>query len=246
MVKLWQPVDWPAPKQVRAIYSLRQGGVSQPPFDSLNLGLHVSDDPDAVLTNRAMLQGAAKLPQSPYWLNQVHSTTILDVSCPYDSEAPSADAMTSRALSMPLAIMTADCLPVLLCDQQGDWIAAIHAGWRGLVDGIIEKTVAKYPGDPASLVAWLGPCIGPEAFEVGKDVRSQFLDASPEAALAFVEYREKYLANLPLLAQQRLASIGVMNVTFSHLCTYTDAASFFSYRRDGVTGRMASIIWLSD
>jgi len=232
--------QWPAPQRVRALQTTRLGGVSRPPYDSLNLGTHVGDDPLAVAANRNRL--SALVPGEPVWLEQVHGTRVeqADVAgC-----APAADACVSRQPHGVCVVMTADCLPVLFCDKAGTVVAAAHAGWRGLADGVIESTVQAMQAAPADLMAWLGPAIGPQAFEVGPEVRAAFVAHDPAAAAAFLPRGGKFLADLYLLARQRLAVLGVTSVYGGDLCTFSAPQHFFSYRRDGSTGRMASMIWL--
>lgn len=235
--------DWPAPPGVRALSTLRQGGVSQGPYASLNLGDHVGDDPAAVAANRHIL--AQRVP-TPTWLCQVHGTRVVAVG--EASSGCEADAVFSRAPGQSCVVMTADCLPLLFCDRQGSVVAAAHAGWRGLCDGVIEATVAAMAAAPEDLLVWLGPAIGPMAFEVGDEVRQAFCARDPQAADAFVPRAGvpgKWLADIYLLARQRLACLGVTAVYGGQWCTVGDAERFFSYRREGVTGRMGSFIWLA-
>ncbi|KZE84900.1 peptidoglycan editing factor PgeF [Chromobacterium subtsugae] len=240
----WLAADWPAPARVRTLATTRQGGVSQAPYASLNLGAHVGDAPDAVAANRARLRD--ELPAEPAWLNQVHGVAVADAAA-LRGAAPDADASFARAPGVVCAVMTADCLPVLLCDDAGRAVAAAHAGWRGLCDGVIEATVAAMALPPAGLMAWLGPAIGPDAFEVGAEVRQAFLARAPAAASAFIDIGEgKYLADIYALARQRLQAAGVERVYGGDFCTVIDRERFFSYRRDRITGRMASLIWLQD
>jgi YfiH family protein len=223
---------------------MRQGGVSEGPYASLNLAAHVGDDPRAVQDNRRRLCALAELPAEPVWLNQVHGTTVFEIS-ERSGAAGDADAAVSFTPGAVCAVMTADCLPLLLCDQAGTVVAAAHAGWRGLVSGVIEATVAAMDRPADSLMAWLGPSIGPEHFEVGPEVREQFCAAAPEAAAAFRRGAgDRWLADLSLLARQRLRVLGVRRVSGGAYCTMADSERFFSFRRDGVTGRMASLIWL--
>jgi polyphenol oxidase len=233
--------EWPAPANVRAWQTLRTGGFSQGPWGSLNLGDHVGDNPAHVAANRDLLR--QRLPAAPCWLRQVHGIVAVDAAfAPENSEA---DAAFSRRTATVCAVMTADCLPVLFCDRAGTVVAAAHAGWRGLLAGVLEQTIAgmKVPG--TELLAWLGPAIGPENFEVGDEVRQAFLDRDGAASTAFRPHNQrKWLADLELLARQRLNSAGVGAIFGGGMCTVDDAARFFSYRRDGVTGRMASLIWL--
>lgn len=234
--------DWPAPKNVRALQTTRQGGVSAAPYASLNLGDHVGDAPLMVAKNRMLLEPL--LPSEPVWLKQVHGTTVVDAA--HTSCLPVGDASVSAHAGAVCVVMTADCLPVLLCDEAGSVVGAAHAGWRGLCDGVIEATVRAMNQPPQSLMAWLGPAIGPQAFEVGAEVRAAFVTHQPEAASAFVATgaEEKYLADICQLARLRLAALGVTSIYGGGLCTYTDSERFFSYRRDGVTGRMGTFIWM--
>jgi len=250
------PVDfiqphWPAPANVKALQTTRVGGVSNAPYASLNLGAHVSDDPISVAQNRQLL--SPYLPSEPVWINQVHGIEVIDVAS--NSGLQNADASFTRKSNVVCVTMTADCLPVLLCDTAGTVVAAVHAGWRGLCDGVIEAAVNKMPVPASELLAWLGPAIGPNAFEVGSNVREQFIRQDHQAELAFKAYYDhkpngKWLCNLYLIAKQRLNNLGVTQIYGASVnedfCTYTDAARFFSFRRDNVTGRMASLIWLAD
>jgi len=242
----WIVPDWPAPARVRSLLTTRQGGVSAGAYASLNLGAHVGDDPRAVAANRAQL--ASALPAAPLWLDQVHGTAVLCADTAAAGELPPvADAAFARIPRVVCAVMTADCLPVLLCDRAGSVVAVAHAGWRGLHAGVLERTVAAMARPGTQLLAYLGPAIGPEAFEVGDEVRSTFVAANDEAEAAFKPLRPgKWLANIYLLAHQRLARLGVDAVYGGGYCTVHEAARFFSYRRDGLTGRMASLIWLAD
>ncbi|KHT60064.1 hypothetical protein RJ45_23970 [Photobacterium gaetbulicola] len=240
---MWIVPDWPAPANVKAIATTRKGGGSAGPYQGLNLGNHVGDQPEVVRQNRLWLQQQLGLPEAPVWLNQTHSTEVVSLEQP-QSTAIDADGSYTAQSRLPCVVMTADCLPVILCDRQGKQVAAVHAGWRGLVDGIIEQAVAKFTVPGSEIMAWLGPAIGPQAFEVGGEVRDQFLAHDPAAAEAFLPNGEKWLADLYLLARQRLARVAVDDVFGGHACTYSDAEQFYSYRRDGVTGRQATLIWL--
>ncbi|GAB0149813.1 MULTISPECIES: peptidoglycan editing factor PgeF [Marichromatium] len=234
--------DWPAPARVRAFSTTRAGGLSEAPYAGLNLATHVGDDPARVARNRALLRDQAGLPEEPLWLEQVHGCVVAD-----DTAAPGcrADAAVSLRPGRVCAVLTADCLPLLLCDREGTRVAAVHAGWRGLADGVIERAVAALAIAPSRLLAWLGPAIGPDAFEVGPEVRERFVDLDPAAADAFRRGRDdRWLADLFVLARQRLVGAGVTAVYGGDLCTHIDPQRFFSYRRDGVTGRQASLIWL--
>lgn len=235
--------DWTLPKSVRAVSSTRVGGVSCPPWDSLNLGAHVGDDSCHVLANRQHLVEQGDLPAMPYWLEQVHGTEVLQL----DGNRPvalRADAAYTRQRGVPCAIMTADCLPVLFCSVDGKEVAAAHAGWRGLCQGILESTLAAFLAPPEEILVWLGPAIGPDAFEIGPEVREAFLAQSLHNDAAFRPAGEKFYADIWQLARQRLVHSGVRHITGGELCTHSDPAQFFSFRRDGVTGRMASLIWL--
>ncbi|HXE40620.1 MAG TPA: peptidoglycan editing factor PgeF [Azonexus sp.] len=233
--------DWPAPANVRAVQTLRSGGCSPAPWDSFNLGDHVGDDPARVAANRATLR--AVLPAEPLWLTQVHGIAVVDAGTA--SPAREADAAFARQPGKVCAVMTADCLPVLFCDRAGTVVAAAHAGWRGLLGGVLEATLGRMGVPAGEVLAWLGPAIGPVAFEVGDEVRAAFVAGDPEAARAFVPHGAgKWLADIYCLARKRLQVAGVGSVSAGDWCTVSDAGRFFSYRRDGVTGRQASLIWL--
>ena len=246
--------DWPAPKHVHTLVTTRVGGVSVSPYDSLNLGDHVGDDPQAVAANRDRLAaalGRIAPVATAQWLTQVHGVTVLEAELDATSRAqsqPKADAVTTTAKGLPVVVMTADCLPVFFCDRAGTRVAVAHAGWRGLCDGVLEATVATFTSS-SDVMAWLGPAIGPAAFEVGDEVRQAFLQHDPEASKAFQAKADKpghWLADIYLLARQRLAALGVTEISGGGRCTYSEPAHFYSYRRDGKTGRMASVIWLSE
>lgn len=243
----WIEPDWPAPAPVRALSTTRDGGVSEGVFRGLNLGAHVGDDAVKVEANRALLQQAANIPGRLNWLNQVHGTAVHSVSNQYDG-VPEADAACAHEAGLACIVMTADCLPVLFCDRAGTRVAAAHAGWRGLQAGVLEASLAAMGGDPADILAWLGPAIGPEAFEVGGEVRDAFMAEQAEAAAAFQPSPNegKWLADIYRLARLRLARAGVSAVYGGEHCTHGDGERFYSYRRDGRTGRMASLIWLSE
>ena len=241
--KYWLQADWPAPAHVHAGTSWRQGGISQGVYASLNLAMHVGDDIQAVLENRHRLG----LPAEPVWLNQVHGLAVVDAGKVLElasEQAIDADASYTNAAGVICAVLTADCLPVLLCDRAGTRVAAVHAGWRGLAAGVIERAVTalQLPGE--QLLAWLGPAIGPHAYEVGDEVRETFLQGDADADTAFRPNRPgHWWMNIYQLARQRLADMGVTEVYGGEHCTYQDKDNFYSYRRDGVTGRMASVIW---
>ncbi len=233
---------WPAPRHVRALVTTRLGGVSKPPYDSLNLALHVGDDVAAVEENRLRLIASVSLDSAPCWLEQVHGVNVLRL--PAQGEH-TADASITRMPGQVCAVMTADCLPVLLTDKRGSEVAAVHAGWRGLAAGVIEQTLAEFAAPTDELLAWLGPAISQQAFEVGDEVREAFLQDNPRADNAFkLGASGKWHADLYALARQHLQRAGIAQVWGGDFCTYTDVQRFYSYRRDGVTGRMASLIWL--
>lgn len=236
--------DWPAPAVVHTLSTTRGGGCSRAPWDSLNLAVHVGDDEVAVMENRAQLRQFANLPAEPLWLSQVHGNRVVNIATA--GSLPAADAGLCLVSRQVCAVLTADCLPVLLCDRQGTRVAAAHAGWRGLCTGVLEATVDAMGVAPDRLLAWLGPAIGPGAFEVGEEVRGAFVTRDAAAAAAFVSCgRGRWLADLYALARMRLRSVGVTAVYGGGLCTFSDSDRFYSYRRDGETGRMASLIWLS-
>jgi len=234
--------DWPAPSNVKALQTTRMGGSSAAPYASLNLGSHVGDNPLVVNRNRMLLEPL--LPGEPVWLNQVHGVTVTDAG--QTSCLPQADASISTHCGAVCVVMTADCLPILLCDEQGTVVGAAHAGWRGLCNGVIESSVKAMNVPPATLMAWLGPAIGPTAFEVGDEVRSAFVAKQAQAEMAFVAGAAgKWMADIYQLARLRLQALGIQRIYGGDLCTYRDPQRFFSYRRDGVTGRMGTFIWLS-
>lgn len=242
----WTVPDWPAPPNVRALSTWRGGGVSGGPYAALNLGDHVGDVPAAVAANRSVLRRAAALPDEPAWLTQVHGIAVrdLDSTDPVGSAIP-ADAAVTRQAGRVCAILTADCLPVLLAGDAGDRVGAAHAGWRGLAAGVIEATVAAMALAPHRVIAWLGPAIGPSSFEIGAEVRESLLRLDPGAGGAFVlNPRGRFHADLYALARRRLARLGVERVCGGGACTYTEGDKYFSHRRDGLTGRQATLIWL--
>jgi len=240
----WIAPDWPAPAHVRVLSTLRAGGVSVGPYASLNLAEHVGDHPDAVSANRLLLREAAHLPAEPLWLEQVHGTNV--IRHPGDSVIVRADASVAFEPGRVCAVMTADCLPVVLSDRGGTRVGVVHAGWRGLLDGVVEATIAALDASPAQLIAWLGPAIGPGAFEVGDEVRSAFAARNPAAGEYFrPNERNRYQADLYGLAKLALAAAGVGSVHGGGWCTHHESERFFSFRRDGVTGRMATLAWLA-
>lgn len=238
--------DWPAPPRVRAAFTLRTGGVSGGSYASLNLGRHVGDEPLAVAENRRRIAVGLQLPAEPLWLSQVHGTQVVaaDELSP-DGEAPRGDAAVTRQAGRVLAVQVADCLPVLLATRDGSAVGVAHAGWRGLAAGVLEASVAALGGAGAQLHAWLGPAIGPGHFEVGEEVRTAFCAHDGAAAVAFeLNERGRWQCDLHRLARQRLAALGLQSLHGEPHCTYGEPEAFFSFRRDGTTGRMAALIWL--
>jgi len=237
----WILPDWPAPPHVKAVITTRAGGTSTGPYASLNLGLRTGDDARAVAANRARLYDV--LPQAPRWLRQVHGTSVVDADG-LTTLMPEADASIARLPGTVCGVLIADCVPVLFTSATGTVVAIAHAGWRGLAGGVIERTVAATGEEPGGLLAYLGPGIGPQAFEVGPDVRHAFLAHDQDDSAAFTPYTQgKWLADLFLLVRKRLQRAGVSRIFGGAACTYSDPARFFSYRRDRTTGRMAALIW---
>lgn len=238
----WLLPGWPVDARVRAFVTTRNGGVSRAPYASLNLGTGVRDDARDVAENRRRVLG--HLPAQPCWLRQVHGADVVTLSSAPDV-APIADAAVTRTAGLPLAVLVADCMPVLLAERAGEAIGIAHAGWRGLAAGVVEATIGAMACAPERVVAWLGPAIGPDAFEVGADVRDAFVAVDSAAAASFHPLREgKWLADLPALAHARLRAAGVTGVHGGRWCTVRDGQRFYSYRRDGETGRMAAFLWL--
>jgi len=233
--------DWPAPFSVKALQTTRAGGISSPPYDSFNLGDHVGDVPLAVERNRILLNRL--LPSEPVWLKQTHGTVV--VSADTANCLPQADACIARHRAAVCVVMTADCLPILLCDTQGSVVGVAHAGWRGLAAGVIEATVRAMETAPENTMAWLGPAISQDEFEVGDEVRAAFLAKQPQAASAFIPGQNgKWYADLYALARLRLNALGIRRIHGGDSCTYRERDRYFSYRRDGATGRMGTFIWL--
>ena len=248
--------DWPAPENIHAFTTLRHGmGVSEAPFDEFNLGNRYSDqgdDPGAVEKNRDSLAREFSLPAKPHWLRQVHGVEVLRFDRAPEStghflhDEPVADASVTSKKNVVLSVLTADCLPVLFCHQDGSEIAAAHAGWRGLADGMLENTVGAMQGSPEKIMAWLGPAAGARAYEIGVDVRDAFIRHDPKASSAFFPTRENHWkVDLYQLARMRLHAMGVNKIFGGDHCTISEPDKFFSHRRDQRTGRMASIIWMS-
>jgi len=239
----WIVPDWPAPDSVRAVITTRAGGCSQPPFDSLNLADHVDDNPAHVAKNRTKLSQVLGLASEPMWLEQVHGCDVAEAAD--NGYINSADASTSSVPGQVCVVMTADCLPLLLCNRAGTRVAAVHAGWRGLSDGVIEAAVERFSENGEEILAWMGPAIGPDRFEVGDEVRDRFLVLNPADEAAFSAFGTgKWLADIYTLGRHRLQAVNCGYVGGGDYCTVSDAERFFSYRRDGVTGRMASLIWI--
>ena len=243
MPRDWIVPDWPAPAAVRAFATTRSGGVSGGEFASMNLGAGSGDEPKNVALNRLTVR--EQLPAVPRWMKQVHGTTVADLDRLGESYVATADAAIASQPGCVGVVLTADCMPLLLCDEAGTRVAIAHAGWRGMAAGVIENTVRAMNGVPSRLLAWMGPAIGPRAFEVGPEVREAFIAADPDADSAFRSQKPgKYMADLYLLARQRLARAGVENVHGGGFCTYTEADRFFSYRRVQASGRMGTFIWI--
>ncbi len=234
--------EWPAPDNIVALCTNRKQGKSQPPWDSYNLATHVGDDLSKVLGNRTLLKQQAQLPADPEWLNQTHSTDVITLS---DTSCRKGDASITQQINQVAVVLTADCLPLLVCNQQGTEVAAIHAGWKGLLDGIVINTIRAMASSPADLLVWLGPAISQKHFEVGSEVKQQFGQAYTQTEQHFNPNNAgKFQADLYGLVTDQLSSLGVKRIYGGDFCSYTQKDLFFSYRRDGVTGRMASLIWL--
>ncbi len=238
--------DWDAPTRIRALTTTRKGGVSKSPYDSFNLAHHVGDESESVRVNRDILSRDWLLPRPPHWLNQTHSIEVIEISDKLMTH--DADASWTGHRGMVCTVMTADCLPILLYQENPDKVAAIHAGWRGLQAGIIEQTIEVMNANTSALTAWLGPAIGPTAFEVGAEVREAFLAEDTGCSECFMPSKNsnKYMANLYHLAKRRLHCSGVTAISGGDYCTFMDDELFYSYRRDGQTGRMATLIWIDE
>jgi hypothetical protein len=241
----WIVPDWPAPAGVRAATTLRTGGVSAPPWNTLNLGANAGDDPECVAENRCRAVATLGLPADPVWLRQVHGRRVLDLSGGPLAEECEADAAVTGLAGRVLVVLTADCLPVLFCDAAGSRVGAAHAGWRGLAAGVLEATVTALARPPGELLAWIGPGIGPDAYEVGPEVRAACIAGHPEATAMFRPgERDRWHLDLAGLARAQLEALGVSRVYGGRWCTASDPARFFSHRRDGRSGRMATLVWL--
>ena len=239
-IELIKP-DWPAPANIHGFTTTRNGGFSQGPWDSLNLGSSCGDDPRHVEKNRQFLSDL--LPSEPRWLRQVHGASVVGWD-KANIPGTEADAIVGKQSGQVCAVLTADCLPVLFCNEAGTHIAAAHAGWRGLAAGVLEATVLAMECKPADLMAWMGPAIGPRVYEVGKDVYDAFTNLNIENCIAFQPYRDRWLADIYQLARMALTNIGITQISGGQHCTFEEKGRFFSYRRDGETGRMASVVWL--
>lgn len=238
----FQP-DWPAPPGVRSFISYRSGGLSQGPYASNNLGHHVGDDPDAVRENRERLRRHLGIDE-PVWLNQVHGTRIVRAEAV--GHLPEADGSTTQERGRVCAVLSADCLPVLLCDSAGTQVAAVHCGWRGLAEGILAQAIAEFASPASELLAYLGPAIGPRRYEVGAEVRDALARSVDYDAFSkpVADKPNHFLVDLYAVARAQLHSAGLTAIYGGGRCTFDEEEHFFSYRRDGVTGRMASLIWL--
>ncbi len=244
MKALAYEADWPAPARVKAWVSVRDGGISRAPYSTLNLGTHVGDEPNAVAENRRRLAAEIGLPGEPNWLTQVHGRRVVDLDKPWSG--PADGAVTGTA-GVVCAVLTADCLPVLLADRSGGRVGIAHAGWRGLAAGVLEAAVAAIKTPPAELLAWFGPAIGQSAYEVGDDVLTSFIQADADAAAAFEpNERGRWQADLYALARMRLQRLGVTSIHGGGSCTFSEPERFFSHRREAPCGRIASLIWLAD
>lgn len=234
--------NWPAPKNITAMSTTRLSGFSQPPYDLNNLGLHVGDNEVDVMKNRQQLTEVLHLPSEPIWLDQTHSTACVIVE---NDPNRDADASISHSYLHPLIILTADCLPITLCNIQGTEIAAIHAGWKGLFNGVVQNTLSKMNSSPSDLLAWIGPAICQQCYEVGDEVYLAFTSKYPHSKIAFEPRKSKWLANLPKIAEIVLNSMGIKAVYQSDLCTFELKNEFYSYRRESQTGRIGTLIWFN-
>lgn len=240
--------EWPAPRGVRAAFTLRTGGVSVAPYDSLNLGARIGDSAEAGAENRRRVREKLRLPAEPVWLEQVHGIEVVELGAVVvtgDSRGRTADASVARGAGRVCAIRVADCMPVLFAARDGSVVGAAHAGWRGLAGGVLEATIGRLGVPATELIAWMGPAIGPKHFEVGEDVRAAFTATDAGATSAFVaNARGRWQCDLYALARRRLSAIGVSGIYGGGWCTFAEAGRFFSYRRDGQCGRMAALIWI--
>jgi YfiH family protein len=241
--------NWPAPPNVRAASTLRTGGISREPYDSFNLAAHVGDETQAVTENRRLLKAALRLPAEPTWLEQIHGDSVAEASAQNECamRPPRADASVARSAGRVCAILAADCLPVLFCSRDGDRVAAAHAGWRGLAAGVLDTTVGSLGLPGSKLIAWMGPAISQQAYEVGDDVRIAMLARDSGFASAFTpNARGRWQCDLYQLARRNLEQLGVKAIYGGGYCTYDDADRFYSFRRDGQCGRMATLVWMTE
>lgn len=244
--------DWPAPKNIKAYSSTRLGGISKPPYEGFNLALHVEDDPEQVLKNRYLLASKLSLPSLPFWLNQQHTTDCLYFCEENKGNIPVADASWTDQPNLVSIVMTADCLPLLVTNKKGSLVSAIHAGWKGLADGVVEKSIKLLPEKPENLLVWIGPAITQNHFEVGQEVFNVFVSKSQDFKSCFKENEnkaslsKKYWANLPGLVKITLNQLGIKAIYHHNACTFKNENLFYSYRREGITGRMASFIWFEN
>jgi hypothetical protein len=243
-MKNWITPNWPAPKNIKACVTTRENGISKLPYHFFNLGFHVGDSAEAVSANRKQLRETFALKNEPQWLQQVHGNRVVEADL--SGNIPEADACFTSQKELPCAVLTADCLPVLFCNDNGDWVAAAHGGWRGLVNGILRETVNAFEGKPSQLMAWMGPAISVKHFEVGSDVRDAVLalDSAWQDVFTVSTQLNKWYADLYQLARYQLHDLGVERVFGGEYCTYSNVDRFYSYRRDGVTGRQASLVWI--
>ena len=240
---IWLPADWPVPENIHAGSTTRSGGISKSPYDSLNLAAHVGDDVKNVLHNRQLLINKLNLPAEPAWLEQVHGCRIID---PADAtKKGQADGAYTRCANHVCVVLTADCLPLLICDRGGHETAAIHIGWRGYAKNIIAFAIKAFSQHPRNLLAWIGPCISAGYYEVGAEVREACMINNRESSDAFTPSRKgHWFADIQLLVRLQLRNCGLDNIFGGEYCTYRDRELFYSYRRDGITGRIASMIWM--
>ncbi|WP_097356061.1 peptidoglycan editing factor PgeF [Candidatus Enterovibrio escicola] len=240
----WITPNWPAPSNVKAISTTRMGGVSLPPYNCLNLSKDVGDNSEHVTKNRALFAKTMQMASTPVWLNQVHGTKVVTLPLSSTSLIPVADGSYTREVGQVCTIMTADCLPVLFCDKAGTQVAAVHAGWRGLLNGVLEQALSHFT-NPHHVMVWLGPALGASVFEVGGEVREQFIISDSSTDIAFIPQNDRWLADIYLLASHRLNQFGKINIYGGDLCTVSASDRFFSYRVAHKTGRQASCIWIT-
>lgn len=237
--------NWQVSNKIQAFTTTREGGVSKPPFDGFNLASHVEDDFNDVIKNRQILDEKLEFSTSPLWLNQQHTTTLIEWKGEEFAELPVADSVWTMQTSLPICVMTADCQPILITNQSETFVSAIHAGWKGLLDGIITKSIVQLPDKPENLKVWIGPSISQDNFEVELELVKKFTDKNPKNAQFFNRQSSiKYQADLVGISVQELRELGVQDITKSNLCTYADSQRLYSYRKHKKTGRMATLIWM--